>query len=285
LDNPTTLFGEQELARALEMFRAGAFEAARRRYDEIAGRIAMPGKARLMRALAELYRTWCDLDLAALPNAITRVETDLHRGRRELTGSTAGTIDRQLTFARRLADGDAIAFVVCFYILGQHYQRLGRHDFAALLFYRTIEACLTTRLRLCYAGFNPDECDWTVVGELSVIRARYADVARSLAPPSPSALPNRLTLFATAIVLASLDDMLARQTGLVDPLRLQELRERTRARNKSVLAHGTESIADVDTESLRKEAVGLLTAFWALHGGPDDIDELCGELRFLRHDT
>jgi CRISPR-associated protein (TIGR02710 family) len=284
LDNPTTVFGEQELGRALEMFRSGSFEAARRRYDEIAERIAVPGRARLMRALAELYRTWCDLDLAGLPGAIGRVEVALRHGRRELTAATARTIDRQLAFVRQLAASDDVAFVVCFYVLGQHYQQLGRHDFAALLFYRTIEGCLTTRLRRRYPGFDPDDCDWALVGEPGQVRARYNEVGRSLDPPSTSAPPNKLTLFAAAIMLASLEDELAKRSSLVDPVRLGQLRERTWARNKSVLAHGTQPIAVSDTESLRSEAAELLTAFWALHGGPEDIDELCGQLRFLRQD-
>jgi hypothetical protein len=284
LDNPTTLFGEQELERALEMFRSGSFEAARRRYDEIAERIAVPGKARLMRTLAELYRTWCDLDLAGLPDAIGRVEAALRHGRRELSNGTARTIDRQLDFVRRLAAGDEVAFVICFYVLGQHYQRLGRHDFAALLFYRTIEGCLTTRLRRRYEGFDADDCDWALVGEPSRVRARYSEVARSLDPPAGSTPPGKLTLFAAAVMLASLEDELAVRSGLVDPVRLEQLRERTWARNKSVLAHGTQPIAASDTESLRAEAAGLLTAFWALDGEPEDIDELCAELQFLRQD-
>lgn len=284
LDNPTTLFGEQELDRALEMFRSGSFEAARRRYDEIADRIAVPGRARLMRALSELYRTWCDLDLAGLPEAVKHVEAALRHGRREITAATARTVDRQLAFVRQLAAGDEVAFVVCFYVLGRHYQQLGRHDFAALLFYRTIEACLTTRLRRRFPGFDPDSCDWALVGEPSRVRTRYAEVGRSLDPPSPAGPPGKLTLFAAAIMLASLEDELAVRSGLVGPVRLGQLRERTWARNKSVLAHGTQSIAASDTESLRREAAGLLAAFWALHGEAEDLDDLCGELRFLRRD-
>jgi CRISPR-associated protein (TIGR02710 family) len=284
LDNPTTLFGEQELARALETFRSGAFEAARRRYDEISERIEMPGKARLMRALAELYRTWCDLDLAALPVAVAGVEKSLMQGRRVLTAATAATVDQQLAFARRLAAGDVTAFVVCFYVLGLHYQQLGRHDFAALLFYRTVEACLTTRLRHRYPGFDPDDCDWAVLGDPNAIRAGYAEVARSLTPPSSPALPGRLTLVAAAVLLVSLGDEMVRRAGLVEVQRLHELRQRTWARNKSVLAHGTESISDVHTESLRKEASGLLSAYWALHGDAGEIEQFCAELRFIRDD-
>lgn len=284
LDNPTTLFGEQELARALETLRSGAFEAARQRYGEIADRIAKPARARLMRALAEFYRTWCDLDLARLPEAIHTLEHSLTQGRRELSPETTETIHQQLAFARRLAAGDATTFVVCFYLLGAHYQKLGRHDFAALLFYRTIEACLTARLRLQYPGFDPDDCDWTTLGDRETLKENYSAVAGSLNPPSPSGLPGKLTMFAAAVLLASLDDELARRTGLVSPARLHELRERTWARNKSVLAHGTETISDEHTESLRSEAANVLRRYWELHGDDQQIDEFCLTLRFLEID-
>jgi CRISPR-associated protein (TIGR02710 family) len=284
LDNPTTLFGEQEMARALETFKSGAFEAAARSYGEICDRIAVPGRARLMRALAELYRCWCDLDIAGLPIQVANVARALPRVHRDLTAPTAETIGRQLEFARRLAAGDSIAFVVCFYVLGQHYQQLGRHDFAALLYYRTIEACLTTRLRHRYPGFDPDQCDWSLVGEPGDIRVGYARVARSLQPTSQPGLPNRLTLFAAAVLLVSVQDELALSTGLMSTTRLDQLRERTWARNKSVLAHGTEPISAEHTELLRDEAAGLLDGFWALHGDGTDLSGLCASLRFLRVD-
>ncbi len=52
LSDPTLIFGEQEMARALEMFQAGAFESARRRYDDLCDRIEVPGRARFMRRSA-----------------------------------------------------------------------------------------------------------------------------------------------------------------------------------------------------------------------------------------
>jgi hypothetical protein len=280
LDNPTAMFGEQEMRRALEIFRSGAFEAARVRYEEICESIAEPGRARLMRDLSALYRAWCDLDLVALPGCAAAVRRNL----RLLTDATTARLDAQLAFAHRLAAGDGIAFVVCFYLLGRHYQRLGRHDFAALLFYRTIEACLTTRLRMRYPGFDPDDCDYALLGDPTAVRDRFQTLGRTLTPPSAGAPPGRLTLFAAALLLAAEDDELARDVGLPDPARLQQLRDRTRARNKSVLAHGTEPISGPHTESLREEAAELLTGFWRLHGDPVELDDLLDQLRFLRTD-
>jgi CRISPR-associated protein (TIGR02710 family) len=290
LENPTALFGEQEMAKALEAFRSGAFEAARERYSDICDRVLTPGRARLMRELAELYRAWCDLDLIALPDGVAGVRASLDTVRREVTAVTAEAIEEQLAFAGRLAGGDPAAIVVSFYVLGRHYQRLGRHDFAALLFYRTIEACLTERLRLRYPGFDPEDCDYTLLGDARQVKGRYASVARLLDPPAAAGAPNRMTLFAAAVLLVAEGDDLARHAGFVDavgdadPVRLEQLRQRTRARNKSVLAHGTQTISAGLTESLSVEAQQLLDGFWALHGDPVDLDAFCARLRFVRTD-
>lgn len=286
LDNPTAMFGEQEMQRALEAFRSGAFETARVKYQEICESIVEPGVARLMRDLSSLYRAWCDLDLTALPASIPTVRANL----RQVSVETRATLEVQLQFAQRLAAGDVTAFVVCFYVLGSHYQRLGRRDFAALLYYRTIEACVTTRLRLRYPGFDPDGCDYTLVGDPVAVRGRYQAVGQVLTPPSQGAPPGKLTLFAATLLLTAERDELARRVGLVDgqgnpdATRLERLRDRTLARNKSVLAHGTQPISEHHTESLRIEAEDLLAGYWGLHGDPVGLPALLSQLRFIGTD-
>ncbi|SCL22941.1 TIGR02710 family CRISPR-associated CARF protein [Micromonospora inyonensis] len=290
LDNPTTLFGDQEMQRALETFRSGAYEAARQRYAEICERVAVPGRARLMRSVAELYRTWCDLDLPALPAAVAGVRDSLPAVQREVSPALTGTLHAQLAFAERLAAGEPTAFVVCFYLLGRHYQQVSRHDFAALLFYRTIEACLTSRLRARYPGFDPDNCDYGLIDAPDRVRRRYQELGRALGSGLTQGPPAKMTLFAAAqLLVAEADDMMATAgftdaSGTPDLGRLQRLQERTRARNKSVLAHGTAAISASDTDELRKEAAELLTGYWARHGDGGDLDNLLAELRFLRVD-
>jgi CRISPR-associated protein (TIGR02710 family) len=283
LRDPTILFGEQEMARALEMFQAGAFESARRRYDELCDRIEVPGRARFMRALSEMYRAWCDLDLVALPAAVQALQELLGRVRRELGAEHLAVLERQVDFVQRLIDGDPIAMLLCFYVLGLHYQGLGRQDFAALLFYRTIEGCLTRRLVQRYPGLDPDRLDWSLFGDRAEARRRYVALANRLGGGG-AAPPSRLTLVASAILLGSERDELAGRCGLTDAEGLRELRKLARTRNKSILAHGFESVAADDTGALEECASSLLHAYWELHGDGDDLDRLCAQLRFLRTD-
>jgi hypothetical protein len=79
LDNPTSLFGEQEMNAAYQAFDGGAYEAAGSRFEELSGRLARPTDARFWGALSKLYGAWCDLDLVALPAAIETVRRTLGR--------------------------------------------------------------------------------------------------------------------------------------------------------------------------------------------------------------
>src|SRR5205823_3384024 len=150
----------------------------------------------------------------------------------------------------------------------------------------TVEACLTGRLRLRWPGFDPDNCDYSLLGEVAEIRRRYALVCQALDPPAQAGLPGRMTLFAGAQLLAAVGDDLARRVGIVDatgaadPARLGRLRDRAWARNKSVLAHGTDTIPARHTESLRLEAAQMLEAYWGLHGDGGDLGAFCDQLRF-----
>jgi CRISPR-associated protein (TIGR02710 family) len=283
LSDPTTLFGEQEMARALEMFRAGAFESARRRYDEICDTIAVPGRARFMRALSDMYRAWCDLDLAALPATVESVQAALGQVRHDVGAEHLAVLERQVAFVRQLTKGDPGAMLVCFYVLGLHYRQLGRHDFAALLFYRTMEGCLTHRLVQRYPGLDPDRLDWTLLGDRAAARSGYSALASKLGGGG-TAPPSRLTLMGAAILLASEKDELASRCGLIGVPGLRGLQSQARMRNKSILAHGFQTVPAEHADALRDRASDLLHTYWELHGDEENLDDLCAKLQFLRTD-
>ena len=285
LSDPNMLFGEQEMARALEMFRAGAFESAYHRYDEMCDSIEVPGRARFMRTLSELYRAWCDLDLPALSTAARAMRSLRDQARRELSPVHLAVLEDQLDFVHRLSSGDRNAKLLWFYVLGQHYQRLGRHDFAALLFYRTIEGCLIGRLTQRYPGLSPDRFEWSSLDDPHGARQRYAALNRRLGGQGLAA-PSRLTLANSALVLAAENDELARRCGLADIRSLSHLRDLARMRNKSVLAHGFQTVTGEQAKALHQQALDLLTAYWSLHGDGDgdDLKTLCDRLQFLRAD-
>lgn len=285
LDNPTALFGEQEMDAARQLFATGAFAVARQRYDELSNSIAEPGRARFMRALADLYEAWCDLNLASLSDRIEVVETVMGNDRHELTPETVGRIERQLGFLRRLAERDRNSLLVCFYVLGQHYREIGRHDFAALLFYRTIEGCLGGRLERLATGFSCDRPDYTLLtDDVDRLRERYRDILTGLKKDPAPQLPGEIGFMSAAVLLTALEDRMMAGAQLVGEKALSNLDNVTRTRNKSVLAHGYEPVDADDSSMLEGKATKVLRAYWALQGAGQDVGELCRSLRFLQTD-
>jgi CRISPR-associated protein (TIGR02710 family) len=286
LDNPTTLFGEQQMAAALQTFASGAFEAARVRYDELCESIAEPGRARFMRALSELYRAWCDLDLDALPESVQVVETALQHVRREIAQETVRRLDVQLGFLRQLAKGDHDTLLICFFVLGEHYRAIGRHDFAALLFYRAIEGCLSRRLERLAAGFSCDRPDYTLLtADVAGLRAGYTDIQRSLGrKDADGALPPTIGLMSAAVLLAALDDPFLHEAKLVGAKALAHLNTLATARNRSVLAHGFNTVGPDQTRTLEAKARTVLRAYGSLANPNEDIGTLCEDLKFIRTD-
>jgi CRISPR-associated protein (TIGR02710 family) len=286
LDNPTSLFGEQEMHAALQTFNSGAFAEAQRRYDELASSIAEPGRARLMKVVADLYRAWCDLDLTALAACIEAVEAALDQGRGLLSEDSVKQLEGQLDFLGKLQHGDRQALLVCFFVLGMHYREVGRHDFAALLFYRTIEGCLAHRLESLAAGFTCDAPDYTLLTpDPASLGVACQAVLRSIGRANASAsLPPVIGLIWGAVLLTALDDELVAATGLKGAKALSHLDRLIKARNKSVLAHGELPVSGEQSKEFQAKAQLVLRAFWRLNGPGDRVDELCATLRFIRTD-
>ncbi len=286
LDNPTSLFGEQAMHAALETFKTGAFGEAARRYGELAVSVAEPAKARFMTGLADLYRAWCDLDLTELATCVDAVEALLDQSRNLLSAETVTRIEGQLEFLTRLRKGDGQALLVCFFVLGQHYREVGRHDFAALLFYRTIEGSLANRLASLASGFSCKSPDYHLLtSDVSGLDEACREVLGGIGRvPLGGALPPVIGLISAAVILTALDDPVIGRAGLKGAKALSNLDMLVTARNRSVLAHGNQPVTDKQSRLLEAKARLLLRAYWALNEPEGDVDQLCESLRFLRND-
>ncbi|WP_033441819.1 TIGR02710 family CRISPR-associated CARF protein [Saccharothrix sp. NRRL B-16314] len=284
LDNPTSLFGEQEMRAAQHSFDGGAFEAAHARFEDLAVRLAEPGRARFMAALSELYRAWCALELSALPTSIDRVHATLSPIRGSLSVETTSSLERQLSFLSRLARRDRSALLLGFHILDDHYRGIGRHDFAALLSYRTIEGCLVERLKVRFPGFDDSDPEYDLIStDQQQFKRSWTDVMNLVdGQQKRRSLPPFIGLFSAAVVLRVLDDDLLRLAGLWEVDELRSLRDLARVRNDSVLAHGDRSVSKTDSEQLNSMAQSVVRAYWTLHHADENLDELRARLRFIR---
>jgi hypothetical protein len=102
---------------------------------------------------------------------------------------------------------------------------------------------------------------------------------------SRRSLPPVLTLFAAAVLLKALDDPLAVGAGLDDADGLRVLQDLVAARNRSVLAHGEESVSVALSEELNNKAVEVLTTYWHLQYPDEDLDRSRAQLAFVRAAT
>lgn len=287
LDNPTTIFGEQSMEEALQLFAGGAFEAARRRYASLCDSLADPRRARFMRALSEFYRAWCDLDLTGISECASAVETALRQAGTEISHGTADRVSGQLEFVRGLSrDGERDSFLVCYYVLGEHYRELARHDFAALLYYRTIEGCLSRRLEGRAEGFSCERPDYELLtSDVIALQRDYVALLEHSGRKDPNlGLPPYVGMMDAAYLLNALGDDLPAHCHIKGAKALSHLNKLATTRNRSVLAHGQQAVTQADCEELGRKARLVLRAHWDGSAQGPPVDDLVGSLRFIRAD-
>jgi hypothetical protein len=283
LSNPTVLFGDADMDAATQMFRSGSYLGAAERFGELSARVSEPARARYMRDLAAFYRAWCDQDAAGLPERIRDVRERIADPRSQLRPETARRLNEQVDFAEKLVAKDSSALLLNSYLLGEHYLRLGRHDFAALLYYRTIEKSLAEHLRRGYDGFDVSDPDYSLLDpDTDALAERFGEAANAVfRSDRPVALPWRMQLIEAAIMLFVLDDSILPSIGLQSRGGVQHLRGLAEIRNRSVLAHGETVVSKNGCEDLKKRALLHLRGFWKQHESDQDVDQRIEILRFV----
>ncbi|GBD36622.1 hypothetical protein HRbin36_01747 [bacterium HR36] len=184
LDQAMSEFGGQELQAAVKLSEAGAFEAAYQQFNRLADHLAHPERARLHRDISRLYSAWCNLDMQTLRECTDTLKAKVEAARLPLSHSDSRAVRAQLDFLEKLVSHDRDSLVLNHYLLGLHYQKMGRHDFAALLFYRTIEGCFARRLEKRSSEFNLRRPDYKLLGDPDELWQRYHQWAKKWIPIS-----------------------------------------------------------------------------------------------------
>ncbi len=215
LDQAMSEFGGQEWQAALRLFEAGAFDAAYQHFHRLAEHLTHPQRARMFRDMSELYSAWCNLDMEKLQRCTDRLKQAVEAARLPLRHADSRVLRKQLEFLKSLTLQDRDSLVLNHYLLGLHYQEIGRYDFSALLFYRTIEGCFTRRLELRNSEFNLRRPDYTMLGNPDELLKGYRAWANKVDPTfQVEALPHRISLMDAAVLLCALGDELMVQAGL-----------------------------------------------------------------------
>lgn len=203
--------------------------------------------------------------------------------RSEVRPETAKRLAEQLEFVSALVAKDSSAQLLNSYLLGEHYFRLGRNDFAALLYYRTIEKSLAERLRRGYQGFDVSKPDYRLLDpDVDRLADRYGQQAMAVFKSNrPIALPWRVQLIEAVIILYLLGDEMLPLANVKGVGAVNHLRRLADIRNQSVLAHGETPVGADDCEKLQKQALVHIRAFWRLHEADHDVDKQIETLRFV----
>lgn len=283
LKNPTTLFCDEEMKRANTLFNEGAFNAAKKAYEGLEERVQSPQLARFRKDLAGLYNAWCNLDLDTLAVCVADTGKRLNEPHLDLDHSTAQKIRTQLEFLEKVRTKDSHSLILCYFLLGEHYFRLKRHDFAALLYYRTIEACLKEHLEQSYPGFSTKTPDYSLLGNPDELENAYLEISRTINREYVvKSLPRPIGLMNAAGILYCLRNPFTGLAEIDTPERLKHLLKLAESRNQSVLAHGYQTITADQGKSLRHKALVIAGAFWKTYHNCEDLKDLCESLTFTR---
>jgi len=276
------LFGGKEFETAVRLYQAGAFEAAYEHFSRLAEHVVYPQRARLYRDVSALYSAWCTLDMPKLAELVRQIREQVNQAQLPIQHARSRALRDQLEFLNRVIDQDRDALVLNLFLLGKHYQQIGRYDFAALLFYRTIEGCLIRQIEKRNPSFHPRRPDYSLLGNPTDLLRRYQQITQQLDPNfCVQALPHRISLMDAAVLLCALEDELARQASLDRPESLKNLLGLTEIRNQSVLAHGYKSVSHDDCAELQKRAFHILSTYWKITYPEEDLDALLHRLAFL----
>lgn len=280
LDNPTKLFGDREMEAAELEFRHGTFAAASRRFESVAKTSPAPARARFGRDLANVYQAWCDLDFQRLKSVVTAMRLRLKDGAYRCDPALNRRIREQLDFLDALVldlDGEILA--LNFFLLGKHYAGHGRHEFAALLYYRTLESVFA--LRLAKRGFSCSDPDWSVLdADTDKFTERYRALTGAVFGSGTRDLPSKVGMVDGALLLRLVDDPFIKRFGLAEVKALRHLRSMTEARNRSVLAHGSAAVSPELSGKFGNFALRALQVYWWL-AERGRVDDDIAELRFV----
>jgi CRISPR-associated protein (TIGR02710 family) len=276
--DPYTVFGDLEAAEAQRLYCAHDYAGASRIFTSLEQRVPAPDNHdyRAYATLAGAYAAWDSFDWNTAHTALTTLlaapvpsELEAHRPRLQ---AQVHAIQQLCTDNRAweskppldlLADLDSV-----FPLLGtlhanaQRREAQERYDVAALFHYRCLE--LMSQHRLATWGILTERPDYRPLRRrIPDLDARYRRVEESIFD-NTRGLPHwkgGISLFNGYMLLAALDD------PLVHDWNIAQVRERTTARNKSMLAHGFRLITQTEYQEFHDVVSEIFERFFCVIAG------------------
>jgi CRISPR-associated protein (TIGR02710 family) len=285
LPNPTEIFMEREMEKASTLLAHGDFLASYRRFDEIAERTDRSSRAQFGRDLAHCYAAWCNFDFANLDERTRILRKWIGDPRYRPQQEILDRIYKQVKFLEALADDpEGIELTLNYFLIACHYRRRDQHEFAVLLYYRTLEHLLSQQLEKRADGFKCKSPKWTLLSaNVDDLEIRFRKIGARIYRSSNVILPYRVGMMDAALLLHALEDPALQAVGLADEDELFALMRQTEFRNRSVLAHGSQSVDAQASEQFESYVRDRLLGFWSLQDDRPKLASYLDALRFVEH--
>ena len=264
LDNPSRSRGYRHREEALALYATGSFDKALERFKESRRLVDDSFFDLLAVRLCRCYQAFIDMDLACLKQRIRECRETL-----DIRGVQA-VVDNRLDFAGHLngldqfASGQELSEPAGYAELARIYSRQNRHDFAVLLWYRTMEAVIQWKLQQLCPGFRANRPDYEALVKQSETKVRTVDELAEkygkLGDDPQASLPPRIALMAGFGLLCLLTDLPKRFRNTNAKKAVQQLRNLSEIRNQSYLAHGNGNLSETNKKEIAEAAVDLARA-------------------------
>lgn len=281
LPDPYAVLGDLEHAEAQRLFNTPTFDysGAGRIWQNLTDRLSMPHNLRqhyhMWATLARAYAAWNAFDIpgaahamvhvvqaepfSTLPSEVQEVvsiQQDIithlvsMQGLQDAKGNPTLEVLQQLDYV--------LALLGSLYQNGQRRALQERFDMAALLLYRCLELISQRRLALYGILTHAPHYDAAQAYHADIIE-RYESVQQTYNRSSRRrGLPSRIPLFVGYMLLQALED------PLLHAFDIAQVQEQSRARNRSILAHGIRFIDADDYQAFADVVIELLQRFFAI---------------------
>ena len=127
-----------------------------------------------------------------------------------------------------------------------------------------MEGCFSERLRSLSADFDTSTPDYrALTTDVAALERRFVDMTGLIGEPF-AGFPRRLGCLDAATLLLAMGDEFMKRAGMEGEAGLRSIQKLAEYRNRSVLAHGTETLTPERSKELKKGATKLIAELWKL---------------------
>ncbi len=265
LKNPYEIFGELEVDRALQLYRAGDYSAAVEIASRLLNRAPELKEVRIYREIFAMHQAW---ESYLFPRAQKFAQNALEwLERYSLFTDLKSTLLQKKEILQKIIEQKIPWIVLNHYAMARSYARREKFDFAILLLYRTLELLIAFYLKDRYKldVSNPD------YGPFPNILERFNQKIKVIYGKSTKLvnnMPLKIGLMAGATFLSIFDD------PLLEGIDLKRIREQADNRNQGILAHGLKPNTKKQFEAMDKEFKPILKRFFFIYFPESSFDKL-----------